>query len=119
MLNETFNALGLEKHPDKTFIGRVERGFDFLGDHLAPGRLTLSRATVERFVERAHRLYELERGEPEGFPRLGAYVRRWRGWARGGFGGDMRPLPRAISRMSPCDQGEDTSQLSPVFVTSA
>jgi len=21
----------LEKHPDKTFIGRIERGFDFLG----------------------------------------------------------------------------------------
>jgi hypothetical protein len=56
VLNQTFDALGLEKHPDKTFIGRVERGFDFLGYHLAPGRLTLARATVERFVERAHRL---------------------------------------------------------------
>ena len=22
---------GLKKHPDKTFIGRIERGFDFLG----------------------------------------------------------------------------------------
>jgi hypothetical protein len=40
-------ALGLTKHPDKTFIRRVERGFDFLGYHPAPGRLTLTRATVE------------------------------------------------------------------------
>jgi hypothetical protein len=86
VVNETFDALSLEKHPDKTFIGRVERGFDFLGYHLAPGRLTLSRATVERFLERAHRLYEQERGKPEGFPQLGAYVRRWSGWAQGGIG---------------------------------
>jgi hypothetical protein len=31
VLNETLGRLGLEKHPDKTFIGRVERSFDFLG----------------------------------------------------------------------------------------
>ena len=85
VLNQTFNALGLEKHPDKTFIGRVERGFDFLGYHLAPGRLTLSRTTVERFLERAHRLYEQERGKPERFPQLGAYVGRWMAWSRAGL----------------------------------
>jgi hypothetical protein len=38
---------------------------------------------VERFLERAHRLYKQERGKPEGSPRLGAYVRRWSGWLRG------------------------------------
>jgi hypothetical protein len=41
----------------------------------------LGSGTVERFVERAHRLYEQERGKPEGFPQLGAYVRRFSGWA--------------------------------------
>lgn len=30
-VNRVFGALDLEKHPDKTFIGRIERGFDFLG----------------------------------------------------------------------------------------
>jgi hypothetical protein len=30
-LNQTFTELKLEKHPDKTFIGRIEKGFDFLG----------------------------------------------------------------------------------------
>ena len=34
-LNEVFNDLKLEKHPDKTFIGRIEKGFDFLGYHFA------------------------------------------------------------------------------------
>jgi hypothetical protein len=27
----------LEKHLDKTFIGRASKGFDFLGYHLSPG----------------------------------------------------------------------------------
>ena len=33
LLNRLFTTLGLplQKHPDKTFIGRVEKGFDFLG----------------------------------------------------------------------------------------
>jgi hypothetical protein len=31
VVNQMLGALGLEKHPDKTFIGRIERGFDFLG----------------------------------------------------------------------------------------
>ena len=85
VLNQTFDALGLEKHPDKTFIGRAKRGFDFLGYHLAPGRLTLAQATVERFLERAYQLYEQEREKPEGFPRLGAYTKRWMRWSRAGL----------------------------------
>ena len=30
-VNEVLGSLGLLKHPDKTFVGRTERGFDFLG----------------------------------------------------------------------------------------
>lgn len=30
-LNRIFNLLKIEKHPDKTFIGRIDKGFDFLG----------------------------------------------------------------------------------------
>lgn len=86
IVNETLAELWLEKAPNKTFIGRVERGFDFLGYHLAPGRLTLAQATVERFLERAAQLYERDRREPCGSPRLDAYVRRWSGWVHGGLG---------------------------------
>jgi hypothetical protein len=66
-------------------IGRVERGFDFLGYLLTPDGLTLSRVTVARFVARAHLLYEQERGKPEGCLLLGAYVRRWVAWSRAGL----------------------------------
>ena len=42
LVNEILGALRLEKHPDKTFIGRVERGFDFLGYHFTADRLTVA-----------------------------------------------------------------------------
>ena len=32
---EVLNDLSLDKHPDKRFIGRVEKGFDFLGYHFS------------------------------------------------------------------------------------
>jgi hypothetical protein len=31
LVTQVLGSLRLEKHPDKTFIGRIERGFDFLG----------------------------------------------------------------------------------------
>ncbi len=66
----------MEKHPDKTFIGRIEKGFDFLGDHFGPDGLSVATKTVENFVARAIRLYEQEPGEACASARLGMYV--WR-----------------------------------------
>jgi hypothetical protein len=40
-------ARGLERHPDKTFIGRISKGFDFLGYHFGPDGLTVAKA-IER-----------------------------------------------------------------------
>ena len=82
VLNQTFDELKLEKHPDKTSIGRVEKGFDFLGYHFNPNGLGIATATVERFMRKAYRLYEQEPGENEHSPRLGMYVKRWLLWAR-------------------------------------
>ncbi len=33
-------------HPDKTFIGPIERGFDFLGYHFGPEGLSVAKNTV-------------------------------------------------------------------------
>ena len=71
----------MAKHPDKTFIGRIERGFDFLGYHFSRTGLTVAKATIEKFVERAARLYEQDRKAPLSPSRLGQYVRRWMAWA--------------------------------------
>jgi hypothetical protein len=54
---------GSDASPDKTFIGRIERGFDFLGYHFGPEGLTMAASTIELFVEPALRLYGQEPGE--------------------------------------------------------
>ncbi len=59
-----------------TFVGRIERGFDLLGCHFRPGKLSVTTKTLEKFVARATRLYEQEPGEPRASARLESYVRR-------------------------------------------
>jgi RNA-directed DNA polymerase len=66
MFNQTFNELHLEKHPDKTVMGRTEKRFDFLGYHFSPERL-------KNLISHAVRLYEQGREEPSGSPLLGLY----------------------------------------------
>ncbi len=87
-VNAVLGSLRLEKHPDKTFIGKIERGFDFLGYHFSRDGLRVAKATIQRFVERASRLYEQKRvgaGAPDA---LGMYVRRWVRWVWAGLGKD-------------------------------
>ncbi len=49
-VNGILGSLGLEKHPDKTFIGRIERGFDFLGYHFGTDGLSVVKKTIEQFI---------------------------------------------------------------------
>ncbi len=84
-VNAVLASLRLEKHPDKTFIGRIERGFDFLCYHFSREGLTVAKATIQKFVERALRLYEQDRREPKGSARFGMYVRRWVRWTEAGL----------------------------------
>ncbi len=81
-VNEVLAELGLEKARDKTFVGRVERGFDFLGYRFGPDGVRVAEGTVGRFAERVSRLYE--RGA-DGV-RIGEYARRWGAWVRAGLG---------------------------------
>ena len=43
MLNQGLGTLRLAKHPAKTFIGRIEKGFDSLGYHFSPQGVTLAK----------------------------------------------------------------------------
>ncbi len=90
-VNQVLASLKLDKHPDKTYIGRIEKGFDWLGYHLSPAGLSLAAKTIHNFATRLTRLYEQESGRPNGAIRLGQYVRRWVGWAMG------RSLGRLLS----------------------
>ncbi len=65
------------------FIGRIERGFDFLGYHFGPDGLSVAGKTFEWFVGRAARLYEQESGKLPPPPSLGCTC-------SGGSGGQER-----------------------------
>ncbi len=81
-VQELMGELKLVLHPDKTFIGRIARGFDFLGYWFTPEGLGIAWKSVERFAERVSQLYEQGAGEN----RIGEYVRRWWRWVRSGVG---------------------------------
>ena len=89
VVNQTFDELKLEKHPEKTVIGRIEKGFDFLGYHISPEGVSVARKTVENFIERSARLYEREPRGGVSSPRLGLYVKRWYRWVGAGVGGRL------------------------------
>jgi len=92
VVNQTLGTLSLEKHPDKTFIGRIARGFDFLGYHFSPAELTVAAKTVANFIEKASRLYEQERRTASAAASpFEMYVRRWVQWTSGGL-----MIPRAV-----------------------
>ncbi|NER92201.1 reverse transcriptase/maturase family protein [Moorena sp. SIO3A2] len=79
--NQVMNELKVLKHPDKTFIGRIARGFDFLGYWFSPAGLGIAPKTVERMVENVARLYE--HCAPS--ERIEAYFQRWWRWVKGGI----------------------------------
>jgi RNA-directed DNA polymerase len=89
VLNQTFNRLKLKQHPAKTFIGKLEHGFDFLGYHFSRHALQLAAATVSKHVETLHRLYEQQirrkASSAELAKVLGQYRQRWRRWCTAGL----------------------------------
>ena len=83
LVNETLAEFKVEQHPDKTFIGRISRGFDFLGYVFTPAGLEVAPRAVERCVERVSQLYE----QGADLIRIGTYVRRLALLGQGGCGG--------------------------------
>ena len=85
-LNGIFNQLQLEKHPDKTFIGKIAKGFDFLGYHFDRERLSLAAKTVSNAIVKVYRLYEQNKTEPDkGSAVIDKYCRRWLTWTVAGL----------------------------------
>ncbi len=113
-VNEVLGSLRIEKHPDKTFVGRTERGFDFLGYHFGPAGLSVAVKAVEQFVARAIRLYEQEPGEALASSRLGLYVKRW-GTYLGTWPSPLLPN----DQMSIADAHTDRQHPHPRYATKA
>ena len=86
VVNEMLASLKVQQHPDKTFIGKAERGFDFLGYAFKPGTLSVAKATLERARQKAHRLYE----QGADVLSVGGYWRRFWRWVVSGIGNVTR-----------------------------
>ena len=70
------------------FIGQIARGFDFLGYHFSAKPLQLAAITVNKHLERLHRLYEQQHDQKTNMEEvvlvLGVYVKRWWSWCHAG-----------------------------------
>jgi hypothetical protein len=88
-MNQCFAQLNVEQHPDKTFIGRIEKEFDFLGYHYCRKPLRVAHVTIQKHVERTARLYEQHRIKKATAKAmadvLGQYVTRWQRWCIAGL----------------------------------
>ena len=85
IINQVLSDLGLRQHPDKTFIGRTDSGFDFLGvQFTATGEPSPSAVSRARHTENTARLYE-QGASPE---RIEQYRQNWLRYLRGILGRD-------------------------------
>lgn len=81
LVNRTLSQLKLIKHPDKTWMGQIDRGFDFLGYHHTRAGCYPAQDTVNRFNTQLTRLYE----QGADHHRIGVYRTRWWRWVRSGL----------------------------------
>ena len=78
-VHEVLQRLGLRLHGSKRLIGKLSKGFDFLGYRVVPGRrLRSSAESKRRFAEKFRRLYE----QGASSMRLWRYAERWCRWRR-------------------------------------
>lgn len=89
-VNGVMADLRVEKHQDLTFVGRISRGFDFLGYWFSLSGLGVALKKVERCLVKVSRLYE--QGASVG--RIGEYLGRWWQWVRGGVDGVLTKRER-------------------------
>jgi len=82
-VNEVMAELRVVKHPDKTFIGRIAKGFDFLGYWFTPTGLGVASKTVSLMQDKVFQLYE-QGADDE---RIETYLKRWWQWVRSGVDG--------------------------------
>jgi hypothetical protein len=113
MVNQTLQELRVEQHPDKPFVGQIERGFTFLAYWITEKGVTgVEPSTWEAFQERVARLYEQNAPQEEILRRIEQYVRRWKGWVWSGLGDDRSTFewPDVVGGLTlpvSCDRGGD------------
>ena len=80
-LYKELRKLKLTTRPEKTDVGLIQKGFNFLGYRITREGLSLSRISLSRLRERVRQLYEQTKCQT----RLAAYLTRFYNWAKGGL----------------------------------
>jgi RNA-directed DNA polymerase len=85
IINQHFNQLKVEQAPDKTYISKISKGFDFLGYQFGKEKITVSKRTLESHIRRLTQLYEQKRSHPNWMALLDDYRQRWVTWVYSGI----------------------------------
>ncbi len=83
-LHQWFQSVGMAQHPGKTFIGRIDKGFDWMGFQLSHCGLTgIGLRAQQNHLRKRRRLYEQLRNRParERDGRMAIYEDAWLQWA--------------------------------------
>lgn len=85
-LHQFMQPEGFAMHPDKTQIGRLANGFDWVGVWFSPSGRTLAPRALDNHRKQCLRLYKQARrrglSESVANDRVQAYVVRWENWAQ-------------------------------------
>jgi RNA-directed DNA polymerase len=84
-VNQHFEKRKLKQHPDKTDIGRIKNGFDFLGYQFGQEKITVSKRTLENHIRRLTQLYEQKKHQPNWKMLLEDYRQHWVTWVYSGI----------------------------------
>jgi hypothetical protein len=103
-----------KQHSDKTFIGKLEKGFDWLGYQFnQKGLCGAASRALENYAAKLRRLYEQARrlglNTPQTELRVAQYRKRWQQWLQAGLHqlADPGNLLLALHRHSDiCGQGD-------------
>ena len=78
LTHKILSSLKLKMHPDKTFLGCIKKGFDFLGVHFGD-TLKISKTSLENHRSRLARRY----AQGASAACIGRYIERWTSWCKG------------------------------------
>ena len=85
---QIIDDLGLWLAADKTYIGKLEKGFDFLGYRILKDSLSIAKTSFAHLCANISRLYEQRASNA----RLGTYLENWLRWAKGGVNNFISPI---------------------------
>jgi hypothetical protein len=91
---QILRELRLSLRPEKTFVGKSQKGFDLLGYHVTPNGFSLSQKTQEKALEIATQRYAQGGAKP-----LMTYLNRWRTWCAAGLPFKVQHIDDAINSM--------------------